>query len=196
MVTHVSIFFPEALLSMPFQPLSPTPEKPPTNPWLSWPIVVLLLLGGGYFWGLRSMGLLTAKLNFIYHHTASGWEQVPAPAGSLDMLRISAKGTVWVRTWGHSSLSRWDGKAWRYYKDADFPTETKYKDNEFALDGEQVWAPTEQGVLHFDGTRWTSYKEAASSEGASIVAGGGHVWVIDHTGKLSHYSNGKWTSGL
>jgi len=179
---------------MPLQPLSPTPEKTPPNPWLSWPMVAVLLLGGGYFFGLRSMGLLSAKLNFIFPHTASGWEQVRTPAGSLDMLRVSAGGTLWVRTWGRSALSRWDGKAWQYFKDADFPNKTTYKDNEFALDGEEVWAPTEQGVLHFDGAGWTSYKEAASSEGASIVAGGGHVWVIDHTGKLSHFANGKWTS--
>ncbi|HYL78908.1 MAG TPA: hypothetical protein VEU96_32255 [Bryobacteraceae bacterium] len=178
---------------MPDNLLPPQPEKPARNPWLSWPMAVVVLVGGGYLFALRSMESRMINLHFIYHQTANGWERVRTPAGYPDMLRVTQRGTVWARTWGKSSLARFDGKAWRYFNSADIGASTSYKDSEFALDGEEVWAPTEIGVIHFDGRGWQTYKEAASSEGA-IVAGGGEVWVIDHTGKLSHFAAGKWTS--
>lgn len=179
---------------MPDNLLPPQPEKTPGNPWLSWPVIVVALLIGGYFIALKTMESQSANLHFIFHQTPSGWEKVRTPAGYPDTLRVTSGGMVWVRTWGKSALSRWDGKAWQYFSNTDFGTKTSYPDNEFALDGEELWAPTEEGVLHFDGKHWNIYKEASASEGASIVAGGGQVWVIDHTGKLSHFAQGKWNS--
>jgi hypothetical protein len=45
----------------------------------------------------------------------------------------------------------WDaGARWQYYKDTDFGTRTSFVDREFALDGEQAWLATEQGVLRWD----------------------------------------------
>lgn len=178
---------------MPDNPLPLTPERPARNPWLSWPMIVVVLLIGGYLFALRSMESGMVNLHFIYHQTANGWERVRTPAGYPHMLRVTKGGTVWARTWGKSSLACWDGKAWRYFNSTDVGARTSYKDSEIALDGEDVWAPSEEGVIHFDGQRWQTYKEAPSSEGA-IVAGGGEVWVIDHTGKLSHFAAGKWTS--
>ena len=71
---------------------------------------------------------------------------------------------------------------------------TDYSQSALALDGEQVWAPTQEGILHWDGQHWQLYKEASASEGAAIVAGGGQVWVIDYTGKFSHFQAGHWQS--
>jgi len=145
-------------------PLSPKTEKTPGNPWLSWPMVALVLLGAGYYFGIKMMQSRAANLHFIFHQTGDGWEQVRTPAGYPDTLRVTSGGTVWVRTWGTSALSRWDGKAWHYVTAAELPERTSYKDNEFALDGEQVWAPTEEGVLHFDGQHWQSRRSLASAQ--------------------------------
>jgi hypothetical protein len=130
--------------------------------------------------------------NPIFHQTKNGWEQVPSPAGPPETVRISAKGTVWVLTWSHTGLRRWDGDRWRSVKFTD--TKTGYINGNFALDGEDVWAPTERGIQHWDGQRWHSYSEAIPGQGASTVAGEGQVWMVDSTGKLFHFANGKWAS--
>ncbi len=170
------------------------PELTPPKRTLKAPLILLaiLIVAGGLevkWMESHSMGSIP-----ILHQTKSGWEQLPAPAGHPEKLRVSSGGTGWVLTWGRTALSRWTGSAWQYYKATDFGTKTTYSEGNFALDGEQVWAPTEEGVLHWDGERWHCYREAAAAPGASIVAGGGQVWVIDHTGKQSHFIGGKWHS--
>jgi tetratricopeptide (TPR) repeat protein len=81
-----------------------------------------------------------------------------------------------------------------YFNDSDIGLVVSSNNREFALAGEELWAPTGEGVIHYDGKRWQIYKEAAADEEASIVAGGGEVWLIDSTGKFSHYLHGKWES--
>ena len=130
--------------------------------------------------------------NPIFRQTKNGWEQVPSPAGPPETVRISAKGTVWVLTWSHTGLRRWDGDRWRSVKFSD--TKTGYINGNFALDGEDVWTPTERGVQHWDGQRWHSYGEVIPGQGASAVAGDGQVWIVDGTAKLFHFANGKWVS--
>ena len=174
--------------------LPPKPEKTTGNPWLSWPVLVLALLGGGYLLELKRMESQMTNLHYIYRQTANRWEKVRTPVGYLDRLQITNAGAVWARGHGDPAFARWDGKAWRYFRTAEIGILSKYGQSEFALDGEEVWAPTEEGVIHFDGQRWQCYKEAAAGRNASIVAGGGEVWVIDSTGKLSHFASGKWNS--
>ena len=127
---------------MPDHLLPPQPEKPPGNPWLSWPVVVVALLVVGYFLVLKTMQSQSANLHFIFRQTPTDWEKVRTPAGYPDTLRVSSGGMVWVRTWGQSALSRWNGKTWQYFSNTDFGTKTSYKDNEFALDGEELWETT------------------------------------------------------
>src|SRR6266404_1541939 len=91
------------LIGMPDNLLSPKPEKTPGNPWLSWPMIALALLIGGYFLAMKSIESRSVNLHFIFHQTANGWEQVRTPAGYPDMLRVTSGGTVWVRTWGKSA---------------------------------------------------------------------------------------------
>ena len=109
-------------------------------------------------------------------------------------LRVSANGTVWLLTWGRTAMSHWDGSRWRYDKETDRGTKTTFRDGTFALDGDQVWMPSEQCVLHWDGQRWNSYTDVKPAQGASIVAGDGQVWIADHTGNLFHFEKGKWTT--
>jgi hypothetical protein len=53
---------------------------------------------------------------------------------------------------------------------------------------------TEKATLHWNGHRWQTDSHTTAGPGASIVAGGGEVWVIDSSGKLSHFASGKWQS--
>ncbi len=180
------------MTGMPENLLPPKPEKAQGSPWLSWPMAVMALLAAGYLFELRRMESQMDNLHYIYRRVPNGWEKVRSPAGSPDRLRVTNGGTVWVRTQGASAFARWDGKVWRYFPTAEVGLMANHGDGDFALDGEGVWAPTDEGVVHFDGKHWQCYKEAAASEGASLVAGGGEAWVIDSTGKLSHFAGGKW----
>src|SRR5205814_1050553 len=129
----------------------------------------------------------------IFHQTNGGWQQLPRPAGYPETLRVSRGGAVWLRTVG-GGLSRWDGAAWQRFKETNLKSKTNWMYAGLALDVEEVWAPTEEGVLHWDGKRWQSCREVPTSEGASIAAGGGEVWVIDSTGNFSHFKEGRWQS--
>lgn len=156
------------------------------------PLILVALMFVVAFGGIRWVRSQSQSTSPIFHQTKSGWQQLPPPVGFPEKLRISANGTVWVLTWGRTGLSRWDGSRWRSVQETD--TKTTYIDGNFALDGEQIWAPTEQGVLHWDGQSWHSYSEVRPGQGASTVAGDGQVWIVDSTGKLFHFEKGKWDS--
>src|SRR5260370_36171317 len=96
-------------------------------------------------------------------------------------------------TWGRTGLSLCAVIAWQYYKDTDPGRRSSYI-RQFALDGDQVWVATEQGVLDWDGQKWHNNHDVTAGYGASIVAGGGEVWVIDSSGEVSHFHNWLWAS--
>src|SRR5262249_11964040 len=52
----------------------------------------------------------------------------------------------------------------------------------------------QEGVWNWDGETWKIHNEVLTKQGASIVAGGGEVWILDREGKLSHYKDAKWSS--
>jgi tetratricopeptide (TPR) repeat protein len=171
----------------------PQPEKTSVKRVLLAPAIVLVVLIAAFVGGISWMQLRAAGSTPIFHQTKSGWQQLPAPLAYLQTLRVSSNGTVWARTLG-AGIVRLDGKVWKYYTRRDLGVKTDYSQSALALDGEQVWAPTQEGILHWDGQRWQLYKEAPTSEAAAIVAGGGQVWVVDHTGKFSHFQEGQWKS--
>jgi hypothetical protein len=156
------------------------------------PLILLALMFVAAVVGIMWTSYRARSTNPIFRQTKNGWEQLPRPAGFPERLRISSKGTVWVLTWGRTGLSRWDGSRWRSVKVTD--TKTSYIDGNFALDGEEVWAPTEHGVWHWDGQSWHSYSEVPARWGASTVAGDGQVWMVDRSGKIFHFAKGKWSS--
>lgn len=179
---------------MPTNLLLPNLSKTPAKQWLRVPLTVLVVLVVAFFAEIKWMQWSAPGRLLLFHQTPNGWQKLPAPAGSTESLRVSSGGTAWVLTWGRAGLSRWDGTAWQYYKETDFGTRTSFLDREFALDGEQVWTATEQGILHWDGQKWHTDHDVTAGFGTSIVAGGGEAWVIDATGKLSHFANGQWHS--
>jgi tetratricopeptide (TPR) repeat protein len=174
-------------------PSFPAPANPPSKPSLRTPMIVLGVLIAAFFLEVKWMGSRAAASILIFHQTENGWQQLPAPTGYSESLGVSSKGNVWVVTLGGAHVSRWDGVAWRDAEGAACG-QAHYIVKTFALDGEQVWVPTREGVLHWDGQRWRCYREAAAGYDASIVAGGGEAWVLDSTGKLSHFERGQWHS--
>jgi tetratricopeptide (TPR) repeat protein len=179
---------------MPTSPLLATPQKTPAKRLLRVPLILLALLALALYAEVKWSQSRMLGSVLMFHQTPSGWQKLPLPKGYPESLRVSSGGTVWSLTWGRAGLSRWDGTAWQYFKATDFGSPTSYVDREFALDGEQVWAATEESVLHWDGQKWHSDPSASAGYDASIAAGGGEVWMIDHSGKLSHYAKGKWQS--
>ena len=172
--------------------LSPLSQQLPQRASLKAPLILLALMFVATVAGLIWMGYRTRSTSPVFHQTKNGWQQLPPPAGFPEKLRVSAKGTVWVLTWSGTRLRYWDGSRWRSVKVTD--TKSSSIEGNFALDGEQVWAPTGQGVLHWDGQHWNTYSEVIPGQGASTVAGDGQVWMVDRSGKLFHFANGKWAS--
>jgi len=73
---------------------------------------------------------------------------------------------VWALVWRRgvgSQLARLDGTAWRIYTAKDFGAPGVDVSAGFVLDGEEVWAPSAEGVLHWDGHRWKCYREAVAN---------------------------------
>jgi tetratricopeptide (TPR) repeat protein len=173
-------------------PLLLNPEKKPAKRSLLVPIVLLGILVVAFFVELRWTRSMTAGRVSLFHQTPAGWQKLPAPSAYPESLRISKGGTVWTLNEPGAVLSRWDGARWQDYKDPGF--RRVYMDRDFALDGEQLWAATELGVLHWDGQKWHTDRSITAGFESSIVAGGGEVWVIDSAGKLSHFSDGQWKS--
>jgi glutathione S-transferase len=175
----------------------PNPEK---KSWLRTmlpPTLALVVVMVAGTVGMRWLSKIqSVPKHAVYHQTESGWQRLPTPLGYLETLRVTRGGAVWVQGLGSPALSRLEGSSWRGYTAADFGTKTGYISGSFVLDGEEVWATTSEGVLHWDGQRWRVYREAAASrEACSIVAMGGRVWVIDLKGNLSHFESGQWKTG-
>ena len=171
-------------------PLFPSMQKTSLQR-LRVPLSVLALLVLAFILEIRWMHASMLDGMSLHHQTLSGWQTLPAPKGLPEAMHVSGRGMVWVLTL-ETGLSRWDGTSWQY--SPDFSQKLGYLRRDFALDGEQVWAPARNGVLHWDGRNWHLDSAVTTGVGASIVAAGGEVWVIDLSGKLSHFANGRWHS--
>ncbi len=158
------------------------------------PLILLALLIAAFVVGLKCLPVSGVNGGLVFHQTATGWQKKPSPKGYMETLRVSSGGTPWALTARPSGLSRWDGAAWQYNQETDLGPEAVDFTHDFALDGEQVWMVTEKGALHWDGRQWHSDHKVTAGPGASIVAGGGEVWVIDGGGKYSHFDGTRWQS--
>jgi tetratricopeptide (TPR) repeat protein len=174
----------------PFPLTQPAPKKGSIKA----PLILLAITSATLIFGVQWLRALAQSTSPIYHQNKSGWQQLPAPTGFPEKIRVTNRGTIWLLTWGRTALNWWDGSRWQYARDTNRETKTTYHDGTFALDGEQVWYPAEKGVLHWDGQSWHSYSEVTPGEGASIVAGGGQVWIVDHANQFFHFEKGKWTT--
>jgi tetratricopeptide (TPR) repeat protein len=122
------------------------------------------------------------------------WSSTDALPGAAGDIQASPAGVVWVSTSFHAGFSKTTSGHWTSFSGSDFGTTTNYMWGGFALAGEDVWGATQEGVVHYDGTRWQLHRDAlATDKPASIVADRTHVWVIDDDGNLSTFDGSRWT---
>ncbi len=115
------------------------------------------------------------------------WQRVPEAQADIEQLRVSAGGVVWALGWrrGLRELARLYGARWSVSPVAKLT-------GSLAMDGEEVWATTEDGVAHWDGSRWNTYRQPARVAG--ILAEHGQAWAIEENGTLWHFDGTVWSS--
>ena len=181
----------------PTPPPLPKPEPPASrHPMLAPAVAIAVILAANIvsFKYLRSMP--DTGECAVFHRTEGGWERMWTAPGLLDEIHVSGRGTVWVLAPFNGGFVRLAGAQWRSYTAADLGMKTGYLAGGFVLDGEDVWAATHEGVVHWDGQRWRCYREAFRTPGTehSIAAGGGRAWAIDPSGSLSQFDGTRWTT--
>ncbi len=181
--------------------VQPDPKKSWTTLKMWLPILIgALLLTAEIHWFSWRPSFLEPSQNAVYRIAGGVWQRLPDLPGDPEKLQVSPGGAVWALYWHRgigTELARWDGSAgdstpWRIYRAADFGVAATSASN-FALDGENVWAATDKGVLHWDGARWKLYREAISTREPSIVAAHGQAWVLGERGSLAHFDGAHWT---
>lgn len=174
-----------------------TPPLPPPqkSSWLRMTLPALLLMAlfiaAIHFWTdwfPRSAG----SPRTLFRQTAAGWERIPQLDGSIRSFCISPNGTVWALTWDSGELSRLENGVRHAFTDVEFGTAVGHID-QIVLDGEELWAATRKGLLHWDQKRWR-YHARTPSVPSSLVAAGGQAWVADPHGGVAHYAAGRWTA--
>ncbi|HYL37949.1 MAG TPA: tetratricopeptide repeat protein [Bryobacteraceae bacterium] len=131
--------------------------------------------------------LLNQSGNTAVWRFASGkWDRTPRLEGAAVDIQAGRDGSVWVATVFHAGLNRWDRDHWTWFKSQDFGTQTNYASGGFAVAGDQVWAATDEAVLHWDGARWRELPIHGEPDG--IAAAGEEAWTITSTGTLTHYT--------
>jgi hypothetical protein len=160
------------------------------------PLVLLIAILGG-FGALSNWhpDFLEPSQRALFRRTSDGWRSLPPLPGRVESVRISASGVVWALTWTHDAgdvFARLDCERWQTYrvKDIDRKGYHSVANNDFALDGEQLWAAGGDEVFHWDGRRWEIFHDQPAE---AIVAMGGEAWALDDVAHLAHFANGRWT---
>ena len=174
-------------------------QKPEKWRWVRFvvPLAALTLLSFGMAkWFEWQPAFLRPSLNVLYRYGNGTWQRLPELPGDPRQVQVSAGGTVWVLFWRYgvgTEFARLDGPSWRIYQAADFGTKNAYPLAGFVLDGEEVWAAMDEGVLHWDGRHWKRHREAIKNQRAcSLVAANGDAWMIDPMGNMSHFDGRQW----
>ncbi|OGG52531.1 MAG: hypothetical protein A3F84_25425 [Candidatus Handelsmanbacteria bacterium RIFCSPLOWO2_12_FULL_64_10] len=112
-------------------------------------------------------------------------------------------GTIWVgcgKRWWLASpppggLARWNGQAWKVFRQNDGLVQEHVNAIYEARDG-ALWVGTEGGVSRYDGQNWTSYtvRDGLPDERVLAVcqAADGAMWFGTGRG-VARYANGRWT---
>jgi len=175
----------------------PNPERShPLILFLLPPLVTAaLLIFAMTKWFQWQPAFLQPSWNAAFHLTNGAWRRLPELRGEPQKLQVSAGGTVWALTWHHgfgSEIARLDGSAWRVFQSADLGARGLDVDAGFVVVGEEVWAATEKGLLHWDGGQWKFHPHALS-DASSMAAAQGEAWLMDEKGALSHFDGTQWS---
>ena len=100
-------------------PLLTGSEKAAPKRSLRPPSIVLVLLVAGFIVMLKFLPSIGVSAALIFHQTPNGWQKLPEPKGYLESLRVSNGGVPWALTVNPDGFSRWEGNAWRYFKESN-----------------------------------------------------------------------------
>jgi tetratricopeptide (TPR) repeat protein len=174
-------------------PPIPAPEKPALKHPMLAPAVLLVANVVTFFLAARLFPALFQTPATLFRQTATGWEPAPPPPARPREVRVSNRGTVWISTSG-GGFSRFDGSEWTSYPGKDIGVRSGFLSGGFVLDGEDVWAVSPEGALHWDGRIWHCHRDAVATETAcSIAAAGGRAWIVDSHGNFSSFDGARWT---
>jgi tetratricopeptide (TPR) repeat protein len=130
----------------------------------------------------------------VYRFAGGRWTSLPHLRGGTEGIEISRSGSVWATAPGCEGIERWDGTRWVHYRGSDFGATSNELPGGFAVQGDAVWAATNDGVAQFDGRRWRLYPEAVKTPPALATAAGlSGVWVLDDDGNLAHFDGERWS---
>src|SRR5579871_2126266 len=96
----------------------------------------------------------------VYHMQNGRWQQLPELPGSAEELEVSASGKVWALIWQAGTgnqFARLDGPSWRIFQLPDAGARGVHLASGVVVDGEDLWAATPEGVVHWDGSHWTRH---------------------------------------
>jgi Tfp pilus assembly protein PilF len=159
---------------------------------LNW-IPLVVVLGVVYLLYTGAVERDTSIGGLLLHLSADGSVLSETPLNGMPAeVRVSSSGVVWTTSAVPFGIVRIDASGQRLYGEDDFPSPAM-SISAFTLDGEEVWAIADSGVLHFDGQAWEALPQAVTSDASlSIAVGRQGVFMIDAYGNLSHRSSGGW----
>lgn len=160
------------------------------------PLIVFIgILNGMKAWYNWHPDFLQPSREALFRHTSSGWQSLPSLHGRPEAVRVSANFTVWVMAFTYDAgetFAKLDGSRWQIYrlKDIDPKGFHTIANDDFVLDGEDLWAAGGKEIFHFDGQRWQVFHDQSAE---AIAAGGGEAWALDDKRRLAHFARGQWT---
>jgi len=103
-------------------------------------------------------------------------------------LQVSPHGTVWTAGARDSGLYRLSADRWTHYGREQFGSPDDWLQGGFAVHQEQVWGPTGQGIVRFDGESWKFYAyRFKHGRPMATVAGRAGVWILEGERTLTYF---------
>lgn len=115
------------------------------------------------------------------------WER-PRPTGNpLYELCLLGPTDAWAVGEGGTAL-RWDGEAWH----PSLTNDNVSWNDVWGLSSDDVWAATETGLAHWDGTAWSRNGLPTGDLLAVWGIARDDVWAVGYGGKALHYDGAVW----
>lgn len=134
---------------------------------------------------------LEPSTSAVYRHSGGAWRPLPEFPGRVEALRVAPDGAGWAMGYDRGNgevFARFDGGAW---KSIGGPERIWISNEDFALDGREIWGAAHDKVVHWDGERWQTYADVPADV---VIASGGRAWALDSQGRLRRVEAGKWTT--
>jgi len=142
-------------------------------------------------WGTSSSDVWVDGDFGIEHFDGTSWSITPSP-GYLPLQGMWGSGPndVWALGGGFT-LEHWNGTQWSKTVEegrcCDFT-------HAWGATSNDVWATSDEGIAHWDGTSWT-FPERFLSQNVEGIWGfaANDIWTVGQFGMIGHYDGTKWS---